>query len=77
MIAPEPTDEPTVPATVQPGAAIDWPVQQVTITSARLGVSLITQADGAALLVPAYELTGSDGSVWSVIAVAEDSLDLG
>jgi hypothetical protein len=68
--------EPTVPGTVSPGAAISWPVQQVTITGARLGVSQITQSDGAALLVPAYELTGSDGSVWSVIAVAEESLDL-
>jgi hypothetical protein len=76
-VAPDPSAEPTVPATVRPGAAIDWPVQHVTITSARLGVSQVTQADGGALLVPAYELTGSDGSVWSVIAVAEESLDLG
>jgi hypothetical protein len=77
MVAPDPSAEPTVPTTARPGAAIDWPVQRVTITSARLGVSQVTQADGAALLVPAYELTGSDGSVWSVIAVAEESLDLG
>ncbi len=70
------SDDPTVPTTAAPGAAISWPVQQVTITGARLGVTQVVQADGAALLVPAYELTGDDGSTWSVVAVAEASLDL-
>ncbi|GIG37101.1 hypothetical protein [Cellulomonas pakistanensis] len=73
--APEPGD-PTVPPTAEPGAAIPWPVQQVTLTGARLGVSMVTGADGAALLVPAYELTDADGSSWSVVAVEEGSLDL-
>lgn len=73
--APEQAD-PTVPPTAQPGAAIAWPVQQVTLTGARLGLSLVTGADGAALLVPAYELTDADGSAWSVVAVDEGSLDL-
>lgn len=72
----EPSADPTVPPTAQPGAAIDWPVQQVTITGARLGLTLVYQADGSTLLVPAYELTGSDGSTWSVIGVDEGSLDL-
>lgn len=72
---PEATD-PTVPPTAQPGSPISWPVQQVTITGARLGLTQVTQADGATLLVPAYELTDDAGSAWSVIAVDESSLDL-
>lgn len=68
--------DPTVPPTARPGAAIPWSVQQVTITGARLGVTQVSGADGAALLVPAYELTDADGSTWSVIAVDEGSLDL-
>lgn len=75
MIAPEPTD-PTVPPTVTPGSTLAWPVQHVTITGARLGLGLQTQADGAALLVPSYELTGSDGSTWTVVGVDESALDL-
>ncbi|WP_282948186.1 hypothetical protein [Cellulomonas endometrii] len=71
-----PSGDPTVPATAQPGSPISWPVQQVTITGARLGLAMVTQADGAALLVPAYELTDADGSAWSVVAVDEGSLDL-
>lgn len=73
--APAPAD-PTVPPTAQPGAAISWPVQQVTIAGARLGLTQVTQADGATLLVPAYELTDDAGSAWSVVAVDEGSLDL-
>ncbi|HEY0188849.1 MAG TPA: hypothetical protein VGC67_15260 [Cellulomonas sp.] len=71
---PAETAEPTVPTTAEPGAAIDWPVQQVTITAAQLGLSQISQTDGAVLLVPTYELTGSDGSAWSVVAVADSAL---
>lgn len=71
-----PSTDPTVPPTATPGDPIAWPVQQVTLTDARLGLTLLYQADGAAVLVPAYELTGTDGGTWSVIAVDEDSLDL-
>lgn len=66
---------PSVPKTVQPGDAIAWPVTQVTIDDARLGLASHTTADGATLLVPTYELTGTDGSVWSVIAVVDQQLD--
>jgi hypothetical protein len=72
----EPSGDPTPPSVARPGAPIDWPVQQVTITDARLGLTQVFQADGSTLLVPAYELTGSDGSTWSVVAVDEGSLDL-
>lgn len=68
--------DPTVPPTAQPGSAIPWSVQQVTITGARLGVTQVAGAEGSALLVPAYALTDADGSTWSVIAVDEGSLDL-
>jgi hypothetical protein len=70
------TAGPTVPPTARPGSPIAWPVQQVTITGARLGLTQVTQADGATLLVPAYELTDDAGSVWSVVAVDEAALDL-
>ncbi|WP_149203724.1 hypothetical protein [Actinotalea subterranea] len=66
----------TVPPTAVPGSPIAWPVDQVTIVEARLGVALHTQADGAAVLVPTYELTGDDGGIWSVVAVADAQLDM-
>lgn len=71
-----PTDEPTVPAVPSPGDPVAWPVQDVTITGARLGVTLLSTPSGASLLVPAWELTDADGGTWSVVAVVEDQLDL-
>ena len=67
---------PTVPATPTAGAPIPWPVDQVTITKARLGVAQQTAPDGATTLLPTYELTGDDGSTWTALAVADDQLDL-
>ncbi|NTW41463.1 MAG: hypothetical protein HGA44_16560 [Cellulomonadaceae bacterium] len=75
VAAPVEPSTPTVPPTVAPGSALRWPVQEITIVSARLGVALSTQPDGASVLVPTYELTGDDGSVWSVVAVVDDRLD--
>ncbi|WP_444663288.1 hypothetical protein ACT17Q_14480 [Cellulomonas sp. CW35] len=69
-------DEPTVPATPRAGDPIAWPVTQVAITDARLGVALQVLEDGASVLVPAYELSDGSGATWSVIAVADDQLDL-
>jgi hypothetical protein len=74
-VAPEPA-EPTVPPVPAAGDPIAWPVQQVTITGARLGVTLLTAPDGASLLVPAWELSDADGGTWSVVAVVDDQLDL-
>lgn len=71
----EPAQEPTVPPAPVPGAAISWPVQQVTLTSARLGLAQATLANGAQVLVPAYELSDAAGSTWSVIAVVDSRLD--
>lgn len=73
-----PADEPdgVPPSPAAPGAAISWPVQDVTIVSSRLGVAQATVRGGAVVLVPTYELTAEDGSAWSVIAVDEAHLDL-
>jgi hypothetical protein len=70
-----PGQEPTVAPAPQPGAAIRWPVRQVALVSAQLGVALTYQSDGAQTLVPAYVLTDTTGATWSVVAVADDHLD--
>ena len=67
-----PTAPPTTPGA---GAAVSWPVTNVEITSARLGLASQYQVDGTVLIVPAYEFTASDGGTWSVIAVADEALD--
>ena len=67
--------EPTLPATVDPGSTISWPVDEVTIVEARLGVAMHWQADGATLLLPTYELISADGGIWSMLAVADAHLD--
>lgn len=73
-IAPEePDGEPPVPPGA--GSAFAWPVREVTIVDARLGVAVAATRDGATVLAPSYALTADDGSVWSVIAVAERHLD--
>lgn len=66
---------PTVPPTVGEGARFAWPVTDVTITDARLGLAVQYQPDGAAVLLPAYELSDAAGNVWSVVAVVDDQLD--
>ncbi|TFV94063.1 hypothetical protein [Orlajensenia leifsoniae] len=63
------------PATPTAGAALSWPVNQVDIVSARLGLASQWQPDGSVVVVPAYELTDAEGGTWSVIAVADSMLD--
>lgn len=63
------------PATPTAGSSVSWPVNDVEIVSARLGLSSQWQPDGSVLVVPAYEFTDTDGGTWSVIAVAESKLD--
>jgi hypothetical protein len=63
------------PATPGAGTTISWPVNEVEIVSARLGLSSQWQPDGSVLVVPAYEFTDVDGGTWSVIAVADSMLD--
>lgn len=73
--SPVPSESPTIPPAPAPGAPIPWPVTQVTITQARLGLTMQWLPDGATALLPAYELTDADGASWSVLAVAEEDLD--
>lgn len=76
MAAPLPAPDPSqVPDTPEPGSAISWPVQQVTIDSAELELSTYTEVSGAVVVAPTYRLTGTDGSVWTVIAVADSALE--
>lgn len=70
-----PSDTPTLPPTPEPGAPIAWPVTEVTITGARLGLALQWLPDGATLLLPAYELTDGNDGTWSMMAVADEVLD--
>ncbi|WP_028046153.1 hypothetical protein [Cellulomonas sp. URHE0023] len=74
-VAPAPSDAPTVPATPSAGSPLAWPVQHVTLVSSRLGLALTTLPGGASVLAPTYELTDADGSIWTVIAVADHDLD--
>ncbi|MCK6211154.1 hypothetical protein KZX45_11430 [Georgenia sp. EYE_87] len=71
---PDGTDGPPPAAT--PGSPVPWPVEVVAITGADLRPALWTAPSGTALLVPAYELSADDGRTWSVVAVAEEALDL-
>ncbi|GAA4285676.1 hypothetical protein [Georgenia daeguensis] len=64
------------PPAATPGSPVPWPVEVVAITGAKLGPALWTAPSGTALLVPAYELSADDGRTWSVVAVAEEALDL-
>lgn len=68
-----PTEPPAAPTA---GTALAWPVNDVEIVGARLGLASQWQPDGSVLVVPAYEFTDADGGVWSVIAVADAKLDL-
>ena len=45
-----------------PGAAIAWPVTEITLTGATLGLTSQYQADGSVLLLPAYTMTDDSGS---------------
>ncbi|MFB9310632.1 hypothetical protein BJY17_003549 [Agromyces hippuratus] len=67
-----PTEPPATPAA---GSSVSWPVNDVQIVSARLGLSSQWQPDGSVLVVPAYEFTDADGGTWSVIAVTDSKLD--
>lgn len=67
-----PTEPPAAPT---PGTEVSWPVNEVEIVDARLGLASQWQPDGSVLVVPAYEFTDADGGTWSVIAVADAKLD--
>jgi hypothetical protein len=70
-----PAPAPTVPTTPKAGGSFSWPVQQVTIVKADLGVAQYYEPDGSIVLLPTYQLTGNDKSTWTVIALDKSSLD--
>ncbi|TFD87002.1 hypothetical protein E3T61_14125 [Cryobacterium lactosi] len=63
------------PATPGAGTSLSWPVNNVEIVSARLGLTSQWQPDGSVLVVPAYAFTDAEGGTWSVLAVGESMLD--
>ncbi|WP_173924478.1 hypothetical protein [Agromyces sp. Marseille-P2726] len=65
------------PAAPTGGTALSWPVNEVEIVEARLGLATHWQVTGGVLLVPAYEFTDAAGGTWSVIALADSMLDFG
>ena len=67
-----PTEPPAAPSA---GSSLAWPVNDVEIVSARLGLASQWQPDGSVLVVPAYEFTDAAGGTGSVIAVADARLD--
>jgi hypothetical protein len=64
----------TPPAPVTDGT-VSWPVNQVSITGATLGLGTQYQPDGTVLLLPTYTLSDGSGATWSVIAITDDRLD--
>ena len=65
-----PSASPLVPdPDPSPRPSVSVPVTAVTADSAELGVAQYWQADGSLLILPAYVVTGADGSRWSVLAV--------
>lgn len=74
----EPVGEPQAavpPAAPAAGSRFLWPVTEVVLTGARLGLAQHTHPDGTTVLLPAYELTDGSGATWSVVAVTDAALD--
>ena len=65
---PSPSPSPLTPL-ARPGISV--PVTEVTVTDATLGLAQYWQPDGGMLMLPAYALSGDDGSSWSLLAVDE------
>jgi len=65
----------TPPPAARPGAPFAWPVTEVRLTSARLGLTMSMLPDGTTVLLPAYALSSADGQSWSVLAVAGSQLN--
>jgi len=66
---------PTLPPVLPPGSAISWPLENVTIVKAHLGLAAYSQTDGSQTLLPTYRLSSADGRAWTVIAITDQHLD--
>jgi hypothetical protein len=70
------TATPTPQATSIPRRpALHVPLQSVVVNGAELGLAQFWQPDGSLLILPAYQLTGDDGSRWSLIAITSADVD--
>lgn len=70
--APAPAPAPTGSAGSFDGRPVaGMALRTVVVTSADLGLAQFTQPDGGLLILPAYVLTGEDGSTWSLVAVSD------
>ncbi|GIG27771.1 hypothetical protein [Cellulomonas marina] len=74
--APDPGATPTAVPVPTAGEPLPWPVTTVTLVSAELTVATAWTPDGSSLLVPTWALTAEDGTVWTVVAVVDEGLDL-
>ncbi len=70
-----PPNEVVLPPVPAAGAPLSWPVNEVTITSAKLDLAMQWQTDGSVIVAPSYTLNAADGSSWSVIAISDAGLD--
>lgn len=70
------TPRTSAPTTPTAGAAIEWPVENITIVGSKPAYLSSWTRDDATVLLPAYELSAADGRSWTVLAVAESALDL-
>lgn len=68
---------PAAAPTMNAGAQLQVPTQQVVVTDATLGLAQYAQPDGSVLILPSYLLTGADGSTWSILAVAGTNVSFG
>lgn len=60
----------------EPGADLPWPVVQVRLVDAELGVAAYERADGGTFSLPTWYLIDDRGGRWPVMAVAAGSLDV-
>jgi len=72
--ATEPVSTPAPRPSVAGVPQIDLPVSTVEIVSAELGLAQYWQPDGSIMLLPSWILTASDGSTWSLLALAEPAV---
>lgn len=59
------------------GGRLQVGTREVLVTGAVLALAQYSQPDGNVLVLPSYRLTGSDGSVWSLVAVDGDAVSFG
>ncbi len=55
--------------------ALQVEVSSILVVDAALGLAQFWQPDGGLLALPAYQLVGDDGTLWTLIAVTGDYVD--